>query len=86
MSLKIPAWALSDASARLDFYIHTMALHFSRSGTTQKLVEAADLSHGSISASVKRGYCSRRSAIRLHKVVPDAGISPMDLMDPLHNQ
>ena len=43
MSLLIPAWARSDASARLDFYIQTMALHYSRDGTRAKLLQAAEL-------------------------------------------
>lgn len=83
MSILIPKWATLDASARLDFYIQTLALHHSREGTTLKLIEAANLSHGSITSAIRKGYCTRRTAIRLHSVVPDAGISAMDLMDPI---
>lgn len=83
MSLIIPEWARVDASARLVFYIQTMALHHSREGTTQKLIEAANLSHGAIKSAVLKGFCSRRTAIRLHNAVPGAGVSAMDLMDPI---
>ena len=83
MTLLIPAWARSDASARLDFYIQTMALHYSRDGTRAKLLQAAKLAGGAITSAVKKGYCTRRTAIRLHTACPDAGISAMDLMDPM---
>lgn len=83
MRLIIPAWAQNDASARLDFYIQTMAVHFSREGTVKVLIDKANLSHGAITAAIKKGYCTRRTAIRLHSAAPGAGVSAMDLMDPL---
>ena len=83
MTLLIPEWARSDASARLDFYIQTMALHYSRDGTLGNLLKGANLAGGSITSAIKKGYCTRRTAISLHKACPGAGISAMDLMDPM---
>lgn len=80
--MKLPVWARNDSSARLKFFLRTLASYHNPDCTLRDLADEAGLHANTVSLAQRSGRMSRKIALRLTETAPDAGIKPVWLVAP----